>query len=568
MRFSMTLGKRIAAGISLMLLLMLAVGGAGYFGLTRVMGVTTFYQEINELRALVASVKAQRDLYLLACMTDDGQARARTGKETHARLDQALKAIHGVMTHEGVGQDGSEKLKSAESELNGYRSGLNDYIRLENEKKTIEGFLSGAYAPMLDTIQKAGLFVEEMLMRTQILQGVSTAYLSKGSAESWKSTETEFSKTLAAIEDFLKKVDSSEQLREAGQIVLAQFKEIKAKLETHHGHVLKQATLRGRMDAQAGKLDTICSQLGSASVERLRNQTESSVTLIFGFIAAALLLGVGYAVYSIRKIVGKLRGVIQGISEGAGQVSGAAAQVSSASQSLAEGASQQAASIEETSSSLEEMASMTRQNADHAGEADSLMQETKQIVASANEVMAELTGSMKGISTASEETSKIIKAIDEISFQTNLLALNAAVEAARAGQAGAGFAVVADEVRNLAMRAADAARNTAGLIEETVKRVKDGGALVDRGNEAFARVAESAGRVAELVAEISAASRDQAQGIEQVNKAVADMDKVVQQTAASAEESASASEEMNAQAEQMKSFVQDLAVLVAGKERA
>jgi methyl-accepting chemotaxis protein len=192
------------------------------------------------------------------------------------------------------------------------------------------------------------------------------------------------------------------------------------------------------------------------------------------------------------------------------------------------------------------------------------MGDTKRIVGAASEVMAELTGSMQGISKASEETSKIIKAIDEISFQTNLLALNAAVEAARAGQAGAGFAVVADEVRNLAMRAADAAKNTAGLIEETVKRVKDGRVLVDRGNEAFSRVAESAGRVAELVAEISAASREQAQGIEQVNKAVAEMDKVVQQTAASAEESASASEEMSAQAGQMASYVQDLTVMVAG----
>jgi methyl-accepting chemotaxis protein len=472
-----------------------------------------------------------------------------------------------VMTLGGVGQDGNEKLTSAEAELNNYRAGLNEYIRLENEKKSLEEFLNGTYGPMLDTIQKAGLFIEDMLMYTRILQGVSTAYLSRGSEESWKNTEAEISRTLGSIQEFLKKVDSSDQLRESGKTAQAQFMEIKAKLEAHHGHVLKQATLRGRMDAQAAKLDAVCSQFASASVERLRNQTESSVTLIFGFILAALFMGIGYAVYSIRKIVGKLRGVIQGISEGAGQVSGAAAQVSSASQSLAEGASQQAASIEETSSSLEEMASMTRQNADHAGEADSLMQETKQIVGSANEVMAELTGSMKGISTASEETSKIIKAIDEISFQTNLLALNAAVEAARAGQAGAGFAVVADEVRNLAMRAADAARNTAGLIEDTVNRVKDGRTLVDRGNEAFARVAESAGRVAELVAEISAASREQAQGIEQVNKAVAEMDKVVQQTAASAEESASASEEMSAQAEQMKTFVQDLAVLVAGSSQ-
>jgi methyl-accepting chemotaxis protein len=210
------------------------------------------------------------------------------------------------------------------------------------------------------------------------------------------------------------------------------------------------------------------------------------------------------------------------------------------------------------------MSSMTKQNADNANQADNLMKEANQVVGRANNSMIELTQSMEDISKASEETSKIIKTIDEIAFQTNLLALNAAVEAARAGEAGAGFAVVANEVRNLAMRAADAAKNTADLIEGTVKKVKDGGDLVATTNEAFTEVATSSTKVGDLVAEIAAASNEQAQGIEQVNKVVVEMDKVVQQNAANAEESASASEEMSAQAEQMKGFVGDLVSLVGG----
>jgi methyl-accepting chemotaxis protein len=178
--------------------------------------------------------------------------------------------------------------------------------------------------------------------------------------------------------------------------------------------------------------------------------------------------------------------------------------------------------------------------------------------------MNEMANAIGEITKSSEETGKIIKTIDEIAFQTNLLALNAAVEAARAGEAGAGFAVVADEVRNLAMRAAEAAKNTSDLIENTIKAVKDGNELTTATQEAFQENVEIAAKVGALVEEIAAASTEQAQGIDQVNKAVAEMDKIVQQNAANAEESASASEEMSAQSEHMKGFVENLIALVGG----
>ncbi|MHC1729636.1 MAG: methyl-accepting chemotaxis protein [Syntrophobacteraceae bacterium] len=265
-----------------------------------------------------------------------------------------------------------------------------------------------------------------------------------------------------------------------------------------------------------------------------------------------------------RSISKPITRVVAGLDESAVQVAAASNQVSSSSQSLAEGASEQAASLEETSSSLEEMASMTRQNAEHAGQANNLMKEITHVVNESNTAMGQLTISMKDISNASEETSKIIKNIDEIAFQTNLLALNAAVEAARAGDAGAGFAVVAEEVRNLAIRSAEAAKNTASLIESTIKKVKEGTEQVNKAADAFQIVATSTGKMGELVGEVAAASGEQAQGIEQVNLAVAEMDKVVQQNAANAEESAAASEELNAQAEQMRIYVQDLVAVVGG----
>ena len=303
-------------------------------------------------------------------------------------------------------------------------------------------------------------------------------------------------------------------------------------------------------------------ELSEAAGESTIETNKTNRTIMSSIAFSAIIVGGLIAFFITRSITKQLNQVINGLIQSSLSVASCSSEVASASRSLAEGSSEQAAAIEEISASLEEMSTMTRQNADHATHADNLMKDKKKIAKTVQDSMENLTKSMTEICTSSEETSKIVKTIDEIAFQTNLLALNAAVEAARAGEAGAGFAVVADEVRNLAIRAADATKSTSGLIENIVQKIREGADLVSKTNEAFTAIASSATREGVIVGEIAAASQEQAQGIDQISKAIAAMDKVTQQTAASAEESASAAAEMNALSEQMKDITVSLVNII------
>ncbi len=320
----------------------------------------------------------------------------------------------------------------------------------------------------------------------------------------------------------------------------------------------------------SSELDAINMNLTNVLMVRLNDfmrdsayQRDINAGIVIGVVIIALI----FTALVIRKSIRKpLQRVAVSVNEGAVNVADASRQVASAGQSLSEGASNQASAIEETSSSLTEMAAMIKQNALNASETDKLMKKnTSEVLRQANDAMERLSKSIEDISGASGATRRIIKTIDEIAFQTNLLALNAAVEAARAGEAGAGFAVVADEVRALAMRAADAAKETTKLIDNTIQTVTQGKEFAVAAQSTFAQNLDLSNKAAALVGEIAAASNEQAAGIEQMNHAMSSIEQVVQQIAAHAEETASASEELNAQSDSMRTIAEDLVKMLGLK---
>lgn len=371
----------------------------------------------------------------------------------------------------------------------------------------------------------------------------------------------------------------------------AEGKSIIGSLESDYNHILElQAQLNSYVKAGNATaaykfesdtivpfLDKINDQtdrfltLQKGQLAKIKADSEQAVfrsRLAEGFaILLALLVGAAQ-VFVVRHINQVLRKTASELSEGADQVRSAASQVAASSQSLAQGASEQAASLEETSASSQEVGSMTRRNSENTRSAAELVLQSAAKFESTNQSLDSMVHAMAAINSSSDKIAKIIKVIDEIAFQTNILALNAAVEAARAGEAGMGFAVVADEVRNLAHRSAQAAKDTAVLIEESIAKSNEGKLKVDQVAHAIQDLTEQSSRVKTLVDEVNLSSQEQMRGIEQIGKAITQMEHVTQSSAASSEESASAAEELTAQSDALKHVVAELMLLVQGGGQA
>ena len=297
-----------------------------------------------------------------------------------------------------------------------------------------------------------------------------------------------------------------------------------------------------------------------------QNQIDSNFATTMLIIAScssfAILLWLGLLV--TKMITEPVIVAVNALNDSSEQVAAASGQLSDASHMLAEGSAEQASSIQETSATVEESASMVRQTNENTLQADSLAKATRSSAEKCANEMDEMISSMHELKKSSDEISKIIKVIDDIAFQTNILALNAAVEAARAGDAGLGFAVVAEEVRNLAQKSADAAKNTAKIIETNISLSSQSVLISEKVNSGLNDINEDARKMNELLSEITVASQEQTQGISQINQAISQMEQVTQSNASTAEESAAAADALSKQAVGLKGLVDSLHTLVYG----
>ena len=598
---NMKLGAKIGTGFGLLILISLILGGVAVWNMWSVSEQSTMLareyapevavannierQSLLTMYAMRAYSYSEEEAYLKAGLDNLAKVKTHLGEAE----ELAAASPHLVMLREqisaaknAVGQYGSlaaqtvERNKALTENRKTMDSAASIYMKncaafLESQNQALEKEIGGnePQAKLSERHHKIILVNDVMELGNAVRVGNFRSQATRD-PESFKfslGNFAEIEKKLAELKTVTRQEVNLNQIGAIG----SSAKEYQTAMTAFLANWLARKELNKKRGAAADAVLTAARETAQAGVDstlRIAQETESSldsasfITLVG--LAAALVLGILLGIFITRSITRPINWIIDGLSAGSDQVASASNQVSSSSQGLAEGASEQAAALEETSSSMEEMNSMTKANAENASQADGLMTEAGSIIREASNSMKEMAQSMDQIAQSGAEIGKIVKSIDEIAFQTNLLALNAAVEAARAGEAGAGFAVVADEVRSLAMRAAEAAKNTQTLVEGTVKRIQQGNVLVDKTQTSFKQVTESAGKVGSLVGEIAAASQEQAQGIDQVNKAMVQMDQVTQGVAANAEESASASEELNAQAVQMREMVMELTAIVGG----
>jgi methyl-accepting chemotaxis protein len=512
-------------------------------------------EDLNQHMGDVSDQLGRLKQHALTAAWKDVVHQIETGQATYSKTFENVAQVHQAAADLKIAMTGPVQKAKALIDVT-----LSDLAERQANLMMEGEDLQGAEAEMMNTARDCMVLILRLELYLQ--QYVSTgeaAYLTSFNDLIAKKAES----VLASFFQLCRQINDPRFIQR-GQELRQQFVDFQGIAKQLQDVSMQERAAIKHLDDVGIKIVDSAGSLLEAADHELARVKHTAVTTTLIIIGIGLTLFSTIAFWLIRSISKALKRAISGLNNSTEQVASASGELSASSQSLSDGASVQAASLEETSSSLEELSSMTKQNADNARHADSLMKESRQLVDTATVFMSDLNQSMDDIARASEETSKIIKTIDEIAFQTNLLALNAAVEAARAGQSGAGFAVVADEVRNLAMRAAEAAKNTSTLIAGTTDQIGQGGELVAQATEAFNAVVDNAAKVAGLVGEIAAASAEQANGIEQLNKAVVQMDGVTQGNAAKSEQTASASQQLFAQADQMKAIVLDL-VNLAGK---
>jgi len=590
---SLTIGRRIALGFCLVLILLGAVATTAWFALGSSGRRLSLYAGSTVETNLAAGVETAMlgvKLSVNEFLATGSEASASSYKEAKQRLDQQIAtALSTVQDPARAAQlnEASELLAKYDDAFQRVATNTATMDAVVRDQLTPDGatIATGLEKILSDARQNGdmnGAFqVSSALKGYFESSSLANSYLLTSKAEFAEGAKTKIKTVTAAIQGLQKDqaelVKLDETLKdEAKDALLVKLNNAARSYATSLDEIIslkdqRTANIDNELNKIAPQFTAAIARLREAVTtfqtglgEQGRSAQARSETIVLGCTILAGVLGLIVAWLIIRGITRPILTIARQLATESAQTHSAAVQVSSASQEMADGASRQAAALEESSASLHEMASMTTRNSESAQSAKGLAAEARVSADAGARDMTAMREAMTAIKSSSSEISKIIKTIDEIAFQTNILALNAAVEAARAGEAGAGFAVVAEEVRSLAQRSAQAAKETAAKIEDASAKSEQGASISGQVAGSLDKIVERIRQLDEMVGGIATASAEQSEGINQLNQAVAGMDKITQSNAALAQQSATSAEEMKSQSAEVKVAVNELLHMVQG----
>jgi methyl-accepting chemotaxis protein/methyl-accepting chemotaxis protein-2 (aspartate sensor receptor) len=596
----MTLGAKITLGFSIVLIIAALLGGIGVYNMNNAANnadkmANAYAPEVDIATGMERNFLKTRISMVGYTYTERDELLA-TAKQRYQRVIERLDEAKELVRKYPWLTVLDSQVKEAEKQLTLYRAEVDklanafakkDQIRkvldssAETYMKMTSDFLQGQNEKMASEINQgvSGLALKERLNKitwaNDLIDMGNAIRIANFSSvarddntilmDGLKEFEAKFESKLDQLLTITRQQYDIDRIAETRAAGLAYMNALRDMIEVNHQTKAIDAKFKEYGEA-ALKAAEDTARAGVRGNQDLANEamaglSAASTIMIVGLVVA-LLLGIGIAVFIIRSITKPTIEAVRTIAEANSQVVAASDQISASSQSLAQGASEQASSVEEVSATVEESTAINNQNSENGREASALSKAANDAATMGNEKVQHLMTAMKKITEASEQIAKIIKTIDEIAFQTNLLALNAAVEAARAGEHGLGFAVVADEVKNLAQRSANAAKETATIIEGALEEIKNGNKIATETNESFTEILEKVKKTSDLIGEIATSVTEQAEGMNQVATAMGQIDQVTQQNAANSEQAAAAAEQLNAQALAMMQSVESIGRIV------
>lgn len=592
-----SVGTRIGVLIAIFLIIILAISGIGYYSLNRMNRLGELEERLNKAIVYLLELRRQEKNFALRGFKKVMGDKLNSVEKWEKHYEGLQNVLEELSKHPIVHKSYKKELNQVADDFKNYRNAfLEEYVasykpqlealdiwqevgwdtseKLVSIGDTIESLFSNVISTGdlegIKKISKINSLFQTFWFEFLTLHARSVNAARLGTMEAFNDYNDQLNKVLTLLGNFKSYVQQEgdsrfNSLAEEVESLMASYRKagddykqaLELKIRGEDAMIVTSRSAQANMEDMLGKVQN----------EKARALKRLERAFLIG-VVCALGLGALIGVLISRSITRPIREGVKKVSHSAADIAIRVTSLEEGSRKLAEGASEQAAAVEESSASVEQISAMSGANQEKAEQAGGIVAETIKVVEQVHGLFGNVVAAMEEIRKSGEETSIIVKKIDEIAFQTNLLALNAAVEAARAGEAGAGFAVVADEVRALALRAAEAAQETARLIESSSQKIQTGRTAVEKSVGSFEELIDNSKKMKNLMEEIIQGSVEQKSGVEQLNTAFGEINKVVSQNASVAEEVASLASEMESYVEALYISMEDLKRMVGEDRKA